>query len=105
MVQFENVTVVAQANVYFDGKVISHTILLSDGARKTLGVILPGSFHFGTESPERMEIVGGSCSYILDGSEDSADAPTGVTFEVPGSSGFTITVVDEPCHYVCTFLS
>ncbi|MGJ8696696.1 MAG: pyrimidine/purine nucleoside phosphorylase [Verrucomicrobiaceae bacterium] len=102
--QFENVTAVAAGNVYFDGKVISHTILLPDGSRKTLGVILPGSYHFGTEAAERMEIVAGSCSYVLDGSEESHSVPNGSSFEVPANSGFTITAADEPCHYVCSFL-
>jgi len=53
-VQFSNVTAVAKANVYFDGKVISHTLLFAGGDKKTLGVIFPGSFHFGTDKAERM---------------------------------------------------
>jgi uncharacterized protein YaiE (UPF0345 family) len=36
--KFENVTVVAKANVYFDGKVVSHTVLLASGKKKTLGI-------------------------------------------------------------------
>ena len=102
--EFTNVTAHAKANVYFDGKVISHTIITADGERKTLGVILPGSYHFGTEAPELMEIVGGSCSYVLDGSEESQAVEEGSDFNVPGNSGFTITVEGEPCHYVCSFL-
>lgn len=101
--EFTNVTAVAQGNVYFDGKVISHTILLADGARKTLGVILPGEYHFGTEAAEMMEIVAGSCSYVLDGSTGSETVAAGSSFQVPADSGFTITV-SEPCHYVCSFL-
>lgn len=101
--EFTNVTAVAQGNVYFDGKVISHTILLADGARKTLGVILPGEYHFGTEAAEMMEIVAGSCSYVLDGSTSSETVAAGSSFQVPADSGFTITV-SEPCHYVCSFL-
>lgn len=101
--QFENVTAIAEGNVYFDGKVISHTILTAEGERKTLGVILPGSYHFGTEAAELMEIVGGSCSYVLDGTEDKHPVPSGSSFNVPANSGFTITVEQE-CHYVCSFL-
>ena len=48
--QFENVTANAKANIYFECNVISHTILMPDGARKTLGVILPGQYYFGTEA-------------------------------------------------------
>ncbi|MDB4435854.1 pyrimidine/purine nucleoside phosphorylase [Akkermansiaceae bacterium] len=101
--QFENVTAIAEGNVYFDGKVISHTIITAEGERKTLGVILPGSYHFGTEAAELMEIVGGSCSYVLDGTEENHTVPSGNDFNVPANSGFTITVEAE-CHYVCSFL-
>lgn len=101
--QFENVTAIAEGNVYFDGKVISHTILTAEGERKTLGVILPGSYHFGTEAAELMEIVGGSCSYVLDGTEECHTVASGSDFNVPANSGFTITV-EEECHYVCSFL-
>lgn len=102
--QYENVTAIATANVYFDGKVISHSIILPDGSKKTLGVILPGEYHFGTEAAELMEIVGGQCSYVLDGSNRSLDVATDSSFDVPANSGFTITVQGEPCHYVCSFL-
>ena len=103
--QFENVTALALGNVYFGGKVISHTILTAEGERKTLGVILPGSFYFGTEAAERMEIVGGACSYILKDTEETIWVPQGGSFEVPGNSGFTISVEGEPCHYICSFLA
>lgn len=103
--KFENVTALATGNVYFDGKVVSHAIVMPDGARKTLGVIMPGTYHFGTESAEIMEIVKGACSYVLDGAEESISIPSGRWFEVPENSGFTITVEGEPCHYVCSFIS
>ena len=102
--QFENVTAFAEGNIYFDGNVISHTILLADGSRKTLGVILPGSYHFGTEAAERMEIVGGACAYVRDGTGESHEVPSGESFEVAANSGFTISVKDGACHYVCSFL-
>ncbi|MEM9079269.1 MAG: pyrimidine/purine nucleoside phosphorylase [Verrucomicrobiota bacterium] len=102
--EFQNVTALAEANIYFDGKVISHTILLPDSSKKTLGVILPGEYHFGTEAAELMEIVAGSCSYLLDGTGETHSVPAGSSFNVPANSGFTITVT-EPCHYVCSFLS
>ena len=66
--EFPNVTAVAKANVYFDGKVVSHTILLASGEKKTLGLIYPGDFHFGTDAPERMDIIAGSCRVRLRGS-------------------------------------
>ena len=66
-VEFKGVTLVAKANVFFGGKVVSHTILLADGARKTVGVIFPGKFHFGTDKAERMEITAGECQVKVDG--------------------------------------
>ena len=102
--QFPGVTVVTKANVYFDGKVVSHTVLFADGAKKTLGLIYPGTFHFGTGAPERMEIVAGACRVTLDGSTAAADYGAGQHFDVPGKSGFTIEVPAGICEYICSFL-
>jgi len=101
---FEQVTVEAKANIYFDGKVVSHTVVDGNGDRKTLGLIYPGSYHFGTEAPERMDIISGDCSVKLDGSDELLSIEAGAAFEVPGNSGFTITVADCICEYVCSFL-
>ncbi len=102
--EFSNVTALAKANIYFDGKVVSHTILFADGSKKTLGVIFPGSYHFGTAAAERMEIVDGSCEVTLDGESASRPISAGSSFDVPANSGFTIAVADN-CQYVCSFLS
>ena len=50
--EFADVTAVAKANVYFDGKVVSHTVRFADGSRKTLGIIFPGTFFIGTDTAE-----------------------------------------------------
>ena len=103
--EFKFVTAVAKANVYFDGKVVSHTIFLPDNSRKTLGLIYPGKFHFGTDAAERMEIIAGECHVKLDG--DSANPTSygpGEHFEVPAKSGFDIEVKNGICEYVCSFL-
>jgi hypothetical protein len=102
--QFDGVTVTTKANVYFDANVISHTVLLPGSVRKTLGVIRPGSYHFKTGAPERMEIVAGSCRVTLDGHPAAQDYAAGATFEVPGNGGFTIAVAAGVCEYICTFL-
>jgi uncharacterized protein YaiE (UPF0345 family) len=102
--QFSGVTVHTKANIYFDGKVVSHTVLMPDGAKKTLGLIYPGSYHFGTGAPERMEIVAGDCRVTVDGSTDARDYPAGTFFDVPGKSGFTIEVKAGICEYICSFL-
>jgi uncharacterized protein YaiE (UPF0345 family) len=103
-VDFKNVTAVAKANVYFDGKVVSHTILFADGSKKTLGLIYPGQFHFGTDKAERMEIVAGSCTVKLDGQTVAQDYAAGTYFDVPAKSGFDIAVKGGICEYVCSFI-
>jgi len=104
MTSFPNVTVDAKANLYFDGRVVSHTVHFTDGTRKTLGLIYPGKFHFGTAAPERMEIIAGSCEVILDGTTEVEVVEAGTAFEVAANSGFTITVADGICEYICSFL-
>ncbi len=102
MAQFDNVSVVKKANVYFGGKCVSHTVLLGDGSKKSVGVILPATLTFQTGVPEVMETVAGSCRYRLLG-QDWKTCGEGQRFEVPGQSSFDIEVVGEPYHYVCHF--
>ena len=103
--KFAGVTAVAKANVYFNGSVVSHTILFPDSSKKTLGLIYPGKFHFGTDAAERMEIVAGNCEVILDGTTTRKVYGAGTEFEVPAKSGFSIEVKDGICEYICSFLS
>ena len=102
--KFPNVTVDAKANVYFDGKVVSHSIHFADGSKKTIGLIYPGEYHFGTAAAERMEIIAGSCDVTLDGTTDSIHYGEGTAFDVPANSGFNIAVADGICEYICSFL-
>ncbi len=102
--RFDGVSADARANVYFGGKVVSHAIRLPDGSRKTLGLIFPGDYHFGTEQAERMEITDGVCAVRLDGSAETRAHAAGEAFEVPARSGFTIRVDAGICQYVCSFL-
>jgi uncharacterized protein YaiE (UPF0345 family) len=101
--KFENVTAIAKANIYFEGKVVSHSVILGDGAKKTLGLIYPGEFHFGTDAPERMDITAGQCRVRLDGSSEWRDYAAGTHFRVPGKSGFDIAVAGGIAEYVCSF--
>ncbi len=103
--QFSGVTAVTKANIYFDGKVVSHSLLFADGTKKTLGLIYAGSYHFGTGAPERMEIVAGSCRVTRDGSTEVKTYAAGQYFDVPGKSGFTIEVSTGICEYICSFLA
>jgi hypothetical protein len=100
--RFEAVSVVKQANVYFDGKCVSHTIFLADGTRKSVGVILPAKLTFETAAPEIMEIVAGRCRVQLAGSDATNEYAAGERFSVAGNSSFVIEAL-EPTHYVCHF--
>ena len=102
--EFRGVTAVTKANVYFDGKVVSHSILLPDGSKKTLGLIYPGKFHFGTDKAERMELVAGQCVVKLDGQSAVNTYATGQLFDVPAKSGFDIEVKEGICEYICSFI-
>ena len=103
MSQFDNVAVFKQANVYFDGKCVSHGIQFPDGTRKSVGVILPATLTFNTGAPEIMETVAGSCRVKLAGESEWKTYGAGESFSVPGNSSFDIEVSGEPYHYVCHF--
>ncbi len=100
--QIDNVSVTTQANVYFDGKCVSHGITLADGTRKSVGVILPATLTFNTGAPEIMECVAGSCDYLLAGTTEWKTSRAGDRFAVPGNSSFNIRVTDA-YHYICHF--
>ena len=103
MDKFENVTVVKKANVYFDGKVTSRTVLFADGTRKTLGIMLPGDYEFGTADKEIMEILGGKLKVLLPGQSAWETYTGGQTFEVPADSKFKLAV-EETADYCCSYI-
>lgn len=103
MSQFDNATVIKKANVFFDGKCVSHTVQLADGSRKSVGVILPARLTFNTGAPEIMETVAGRCRVKLAGESGWKEYGPGQSFNVPGNSSFEIEVSNEPYHYVCHF--
>ena len=96
--------ITAKANVYFEGKVVSHSLTTEEGESKSIGLIFPGSYHFGTGAPERMDIISGSCKVVVDGTSETLEVDAGSAFEVAGNSGFTITVEDCICEYICSYL-
>ncbi len=102
--EFKNVTATAKANLYFDGKVISHGIVTAEGDKKSFGVIFPGEYYFGTEAAERMDVTAGECVVQVDGSDEKTTYSAGQFFEVGANSGFTITVSADVCEYVCSYL-
>jgi purine/pyrimidine-nucleoside phosphorylase len=97
-----NVTLTTAANVYFDGKCVSHSFTLADGTKKSVGVVLPSTLTFGTGAPEIMECVAGSCEYKLAGSDAWVTSKAGEKFNVPGNSKFDIKVA-EAYHYICHY--
>ena len=101
--EFSGVTAVAKANVYFDGKVVSHTIRFPDGSKKTLGLIYAGEYYFSTDAPERMDIIAGNSDVTLDGTSEWVPYSAGQSFHVPGKSGFKIRVASGIAEYVCSF--
>lgn len=102
MTEFNNVTIVKQANVYFDGKVNSRTIRFADGSSKTLGFMQPGEYTFNTGAPELMEILAGELDVLLPGGEWQA-IKGGESFNVPGNASFTMNV-KTASDYCCSFL-
>jgi uncharacterized protein YaiE (UPF0345 family) len=102
--QFERATIRIKANVYFDGRVVSHSVTTAEGERRSLGVILPGEYHFETSGAERMDIVAGRCRARVRGEADWTEYERGSGFDVPAHSAFDIAVDDAPAEYVCSFL-
>lgn len=102
MDRFENVTVIKKANLYFDGKVASRTILFQDGTKKTLGIMLPEEYEFNTAEREVMEIYSGSLEVILPGNEKWQRIKSGESFVAPANSKFQLKV-KELTDYCCSF--
>ena len=103
MSEFTNVTVTKAANVYFDGRVTSRTLTFPDGSRKTLGIMQPGEFEFGTGAAELMEILSGTLDVRLPGEDQWQPIQGGESFEVPANAKFSVRV-HSLTDYCCTFL-
>lgn len=102
MSSFDNVSVVKQANIYFDGKVTSRIVNFADGSRKTLGIMMPGDYEFGTDENELMEILAGEVEVLLPGQTEWQTIKGGESFEVPAKAKFGIkvkSVTDYCCSY------
>ena len=104
MSEFTNVTVIKKANVYFDGKVISRTVVFADGSKKTLGIMQPGEYEFSTGDKEVMEIISGELAVSLPGAASATPVKAGESFEVPANSKFRL-VVKTLTDYCCSFIA
>ena len=103
MSEFNNVTVVKKANVYFGGNVSSRTIRFADGSSKTLGFMLPGQYTFNTADKELMEIIVGDLNVLLPETDEWQSITGGESFYVPADSAFTVKV-NTPTDYCCSFI-
>ena len=103
MTEFNNVTIIKKANIYFDGKVTSRSVVFSDGSRKTLGIMLPGEYEFNTDKKEIMEIISGDIEVLLADAQDWKTVKGGDSFEVPAHSKFELRV-HKITDYCCSFV-
>ncbi|MFT5722002.1 MAG: hypothetical protein ACI9W6_002320 [Motiliproteus sp.] len=103
MSQFDNVSIVKQANIYFEGKVSSRELLFADGSRKTLGIMMPGDYEFGTEQAELMEILAGELEVLLPGQSEWQTIVAGQAFNIPASASFSLRI-KQVTDYCCSYL-
>lgn len=100
---FSNVKVIKKANIYFDGKVTSRIVIFENGEKKTLGIMLPGEYEFGTDTKEVMEILGGRMEVLLPNAESWITVVEGDSFEVPANAKFKLNV-KEVVDYCCSYI-
>ena len=101
MPQFDNVSIIKKANIYFDGKVTSRSVLFQDGSRKTLGIMMPGEYEFNTDAKELMEILTGELQVLLPDQEWQS-FKGGDCFEVPANSSFKLKI-NQITDYCCSY--
>jgi len=101
--RFENVTIDKKANVYFDGQVTSRTVWFANGEKKTLGIMMPGEYEFGTADKEIMEILAGDLKIKIEGQDAWVKITAGQSFEVPAQSSFKL-VIREITDYCCSYI-
>ena len=104
MSEFTNVTVIKEANTYFDGKVTSRSVVFPDGTKKTLGIMLPGEYQFNTDDKEIMEILSGDLEVLLPEAEGWQTIKGGESFEVPAQSKLSLKI-KTLTDYCCSFIS
>lgn len=102
--EFNNVSIIKKANVYFDGKVTSRTIVFLNGEKKTLGIMMPGEYEFGTQAKEVMEVLGGKMEIQIAGTDEWVTYGEGESFEVPANSSFKL-IIKEVADYCCSYIN
>jgi uncharacterized protein YaiE (UPF0345 family) len=88
-------------NTYFDGQVQSLGFDDATGAA-SVGVMAPGSYEFGTSTPEDMTVITGTLFITLPGTAEEKAFGPGESFQV--DSGVTFGVrIEEPSSYLCRY--
>lgn len=100
--EFKNATIIKKANVYFDGRVTSRTVLFQDGTKKTLGFMQSGEYEFNTDTEELMEIIGGEMDIMQKNETSFTTYKEGQSFVVPANSSFKI-IVKSFSDYCCSY--
>lgn len=103
MSMLQHVSVAKQANVYFNGKVTSRSVLFTDGCRQTLGVVLPGEYEFSTAEGEIMQVTSGEFEVLLPGETDWKAFSAGSQFELAPNVSFSLRtsqISEYCCHYI-----
>jgi len=103
MTELKNISIIKEANIYFNGKVTSRTIFLEDGTKQTLGVMQAGDYTFDTQEAEIMEMMSGELEIKLPGESEFKTLNTPESFKVPANSSFDLkikTVTDYCCSYI-----
>lgn len=101
--EFKNVTVTIKANVYFEGKVVSHSFVDDKGVKRSAGLVYPGAYTFTTGVKERMDVTSGACVVKIAGDAAEKEYTAGDHFLVAADSSFDIAVTEGVCEYLCTF--
>ncbi len=102
MTDFKNVTVSKAANIFFEGRITSRSIIFEDGSRKTLGIMLPGEYELNTIHKEVIDIQTGILEVMLP-AEDWMEVKGPASFEIPANSKFKLRV-KSLVDYCCSFI-
>jgi uncharacterized protein YaiE (UPF0345 family) len=97
------VTTSKRRTVEGEGKGRTPHGIVPDGTKKTLGVMLPGDYEFGTSDSEIMEMLGGEMDVLLPGEKIWKTFKAGESYTVPANSKFKLKVkgvADYCCSYV-----
>lgn len=103
MAKFENVSIVKQANIYYDGRVTSRTVEFEDGSIKSLGIMLEGDYTFNTGDKEIMDMFSGEFELKLPDSDVFVPMTTPCTFNVGANTSFDVKV-KKVTDYCCSYI-